>query len=471
LIRYHLPDIIRGTKGTLVSNAEGAELFTGISIDSRTTGPGEIFFALRGPNHDGHDYIRKSWENGAALAVVDSKAPLIARKLAPIPTLFVEDTGKALWDLSSYWRERHPVTALAIVGSVGKTTTREMMALIISRIGPCLRNPGNYNNQIGLPLTILGLDEKDRYAVLELGANTPGEIRQLGSLIRPTGAVVTQIGWAHLEGFGTPENLAAEKMSIIEELPESGWCALNLDDPNQEDGRRMFSRRLVTYGFGNADVTARDIVFNGLETVFTLVTSQGEREIRLKALGRHFVQNALAAVAGCLPLEVTLDEIAASLAEWKAVAQRGTIFSPMPGVRFVDDTYNANPLSVRAALDSLVASSGEDVTVAVLGEMKELGGFDREGHLAIGRAAAEAGVDYLLPVGARGGLIADGALDGGMDPSRVKVCATESEAVSVLDSILTRGTWVLFKGSRAARVERIMEAFLHGGAAQDTGGI
>jgi len=470
-MRYHLPDIIQGSKGTLVTSAEGPEWFTGISIDSRTVKPGEVFFALRGPSHDGHDHIREAWEKGAAMAVVDSRSPLLAGKLAPIPTLFVEDTGKALWDLSGYWRSRHQVTALAVVGSVGKTTTREMMALIISRIGPCLRNPGNYNNQIGLPLTLLALDEKDRYAVLEIGANMPGEVRQLGSLIQPQGAVVTRIGWAHLEGFGTPEKLAAEKMSIIEELPESGWCALNADDPNQKAYRDQAPCRVVTYGFGKAEVTARGIDYNGPETAFTLVTEQGEREIRLKAPGKHSVENALAAVAGCLPLGITLEEITAGLTEWTAFEKRGTVLTPMPGVYFIDDTYNANPLSVQAALDGLLQSGREGVTVAVLGEMKELGEFDHEGHLMIGRASAEAGVDYLVPVGERAGLIARGALDAGMDPSKVKVCATEGEAIAALDSILTRGTWVLFKGSRAARVEKIMEAFLHGSPARDTKGV
>lgn len=471
MIRYHLRDIIKGTMGTLVSNAEGAEWFTGISIDSRTTKPGQIFFALRGPFHDGHDYIRDSWKKGAVMAVVDSTTPLIAEKLAPIPTLFVEETGKALWDLSGYWRDRHPITALAVVGSVGKTTTKEMMALIISTIGPCFRNPGNYNNEIGLPLSLLRLDEKDRYAVLEIGANMPGEIKHLGSLIQPQGAVMTSIGWAHLEGFKTHEVLVAEKMSILEELPSSGWCALNSDDPNQDKYKDKARCRVVTYGFENADITAHDIVSTGGETVFKLRTTHGEGTVRLKALGRHFVQNALAAVAGSLPLGVTIEQIVEGLAQWAPVEQRGGVLSPMPGVHFIDDTYNANPLSVQTALEALAQSGGAGVTVAVLGEMKELGDYHAEGHIMIGQAAADTGVDYLLPVGAEAQLIAQGALERGMDPSRVRICVTEDQAVSTLRDLLTNGTWVLFKGSRVAKVEKVMEAFFHGKTASDTGGV
>jgi UDP-N-acetylmuramoyl-tripeptide--D-alanyl-D-alanine ligase len=471
LIRYHIRDIVKGTGGTLVSNAEGAEWFTGISTDSRTTGPGQVFFALRGHYHDGHDYIKESWKKGAAMAVVDSRTPLVADKLAPIPTLFVEDTGKALWDLSSYWRDRHPVTALAVVGSVGKTTTKEMAASVISTIGPCLRNPGNYNNQIGLPLSLMALDEKDRYAVLEIGANMPGEIRLLGSLVRPEGAVITQIGWAHLEGFGAPEVLEAEKMSILEELPQSGWCALNVDDPIQVEHKTKARCKVMTYGLKDADVTAGGIAFDGGDTVFTLRTPQGESKIRLKAFGKHFVQNALAAVAVSIPLGVTVEQAAVGLEEWTPVEQRGEIFSPMPGIHFIDDTYNANPLSVRTALESLAQSGEDGVTVAVLGEMKELGGYHREGHIMIGRAAAETGTGYLLAVGTEAGLIAQGALENGMDPARVKICETEEEAISTLDSLLESGMWVLFKGSRVARVERIMEAFGRGEAAIDTGGV
>lgn len=470
MIRYRLRDIVEGTKGTLITNAEGADSFTGISIDSRTTKPGQVFLALRGELHDGHDFIRESWKKGAVLAVVDSKIPLDTGDLAPIPTILVEDTKKALWDLSSYWRDRHPVTTLAVVGSVGKTTIKEMMASIISTVGPCLRNPGNYNNDIGLPLSLMELDEHHRYAVLEIGANTPGEIRHLGALVSPAGAVITRIGWAHLEGFGTPDALIAEKMSIIDELPPSGWCAINADDPNQGAYRCHAPCVLVTYGSDDADVTASEVISTGSETTFLLRTPQGSERIKLKAFGKHFVENALAAVAGIVPLDLPMELVANGLVNWTPVQQRGGILSPKPGVHFIDDTYNANPLSVKTALANLAQMNQEGTTVAVLGEMKELGDYHREGHVTIGQTAAQEGIDYLIPVGSQAHLIAEGALEKGMDPSRVKVCETDDEAVRTLDELLTSGTWVLFKGSRAAGVEKIMEAFLHREPSTNTGG-
>ena len=363
------------------------------------------------------------------------------------------------------------MTAIAVVGSVGKTTAKEMLFSIISTAGPCLRNPGNYNNDIGLPLSLMEIDEHHRYAVLEIGASSPGEIRRLAALVKPEGAVMTRIGWAHLEGFGTPEALVAEKMSILEELPSTGWCAVNSDDPSQEAFHGKARCSLVTYGFGGADVSAEEVSFANGKTAFTLRTSHGCEKVQLKSFGRHFVEDALAAVAGTLSLGIPMELIVNGLTNWMPVRQRGEIISPVPGVHFIDDTYNANPLSVQTALTGLAQLSQEGITVAVLGEMKELGSYHREGHLMIGRAAAGLGIDYLLPVGAEAALIAEGALKEGMAPSRVKVCPTEEEAVRVLDDLLTPGMWVLFKGSRAARMETIMETFLHREPSTNTGGF
>ena len=471
MIRFRLRDIVEGTRGALVSNAEGAECFTGVSIDSRTTRPGQVFFALRGKVHDGHDFIRESWKKGAVMAVIDTGIFPPPGKLAPIPTVLVEDTSQALFDFAAYWRGKHTVSAVAVVGSVGKTTTREMLFSIFSTAGPCLRNPENFNNDIGLPLTLLQLEDHHRYAVLEIGANSPGEIRNLGALVRPTGAVITRIGWAHLEGFGTPEALAAEKISILEELPADGWCAVNGGDPFQAEVCARARCSLVTYGFGGEDVSADEVSFSGSQTEFTLRTPEGKERVRLKAAGRHFVENAVAAVAGALPLGISMELVISGLSKWTPVEHRGGIISPMPGVHFIDDTYNANPLSVQTALTGLAQLSQEGITVAVLGGMEELGNYHREGHLRIGEIAANLGIDYLLPVGGPADLVAQGALRGGMDPSRVKVCNTAEEAIHILDDLLTPGMWVLFKGSRASRMEDIMKIFLQREPSTNTGGF
>jgi UDP-N-acetylmuramoyl-tripeptide--D-alanyl-D-alanine ligase len=437
----------------------GPELFTGVSIDSRTVESGEVFFALRGTFHDGHDHLREAWERGATLLVVNSNVNVEDVKLAPAPMIVVEDTVKALQSLASYWRGRHTLPVLAVTGSVGKTTTKEMMASILSTTGPCLKNPGNFNNHIGLPLSLLELADYHQSAVLEIGANLPGEVRYLTSLLKPVAAVLTRIGWAHLEGFKTSEKLVAEKGSVLEELPESGWCAINADDPNQSDLLKRAACDVITYGIGSGDVTAEGIILSEEETSFILILPTGKERIHLRGFGKHFVENALAAVASTLPLQVSVEQMVAGLSTWRPANGRGEISSPFPGVHFIDDTYNANPLSVQAALASLAQLNYEGVTVAVLGEMKELGDFFEDGHVQVGSDVARLGIDYLIAVGPAAHLIARGAREKGMNPARINECTNNDEAVLSLESLLTEGVWVLFKGSRAAKMEQIMEPF------------
>ena len=471
MTRFHLKDILAGTGGSLISSAVGPELFTGVSIDSRSVKPGEIFFALRGESLDGHDYLREAWERGAALTVVNGNAPLENMRLAPVPMVVVEDTLKALQTMASYWRNRHTLPVLAVTGSVGKTTTKEMIASILSTTGPCLKNPGNFNNHIGLPLSMLELSDYHRYAVLEIGANLPGEVRYLSSLLKPIAAVITRIGWAHLEGFKTTEKLVAEKGSVLEEIPESGWCAINADDPNQAGFPRRAACEVVTYGIGSGDVTAEGILLSEQETSFILVLPSGKERVHLRAFGKHFVENALAAVALTLSLEISVEQVVAGLSAWRPAVGRGGISSPRPGVHFIDDTYNANPLSVQAALASLAQLSQEGVTVAVLGEMKELGDFFEGGHTQAGNDAARMGIDYLIAVGPAAHLIAGGAREGGMDQARILECENNKAAARSLEPLLTEGVWVLFKGSRAAKMEQIIEPFSENMARAGSGGF
>ena len=459
MIRIQLKDILKGTGGTLISSAVGPDLFTGVSIDSRTVQPGEVFFALSGEFHDGHDHLRDAWEQGAALAVVDGRNAGDAAKLAPIPMVVVKDTLKALQTMASWWRDRHTLPVITIVGSVGKTTTKEMIASILSTTGPCLKNQGNLNNHIGLPLSLLQIEDFHNYAVLEIGANLPGEVRYLASLLKPVAAVLTRIGWAHLEGFGTLENLIEEKGSVLEEIPGSGWCAINADDPNQAGFAKKTSCEVITYGVGSGDVSAEGIILSGEETSFVITLPSGRERVNLKGFGKHFVENALAAVAATLPLQLPIEQVVSGLSSWKPSEGRGGISCPLPGVHFIDDTYNANPLSVQAALASLAHLSQEGVTVAVLGEMKELGDFFENGHIKAGSDTARLGIDYLVAVGPAAHLIARGARKEGMDPDRIIECVNNSEAILSLEPLLINGVWVLFKGSRAAKMEQIIALF------------
>lgn len=470
MIRHHLRDIIAGTGGTLITRADGPSLFTGISVDSRTVRPGQVFFAIRGENHDGHDHLKEASDRGAALAVVDSEFDADPKRVPPMALAVVRDTVKALQGLAGHWRGLRDVPLIAVVGSVGKTTTKEMAASVISTMGPCLKNPGNLNNHIGLPLSLMELSDFHRYAVVELGSNTLGEIALLSSISKPVGAVITRLGWAHLEGFGDPDSLLREKGSVLDELPRSGWCALNTNDPGFGRLRERAECTIVEYGFDSGDVTASEIQL-GVETSFVLKTPSGREQVTLKAFGKHFVENALAAVAGALPLGVSQEQITGALHNWRPMQQRGRIFEPRPGISFIDDTYNANPLSVETALESLAALRSKGVTVAVLGEMKELGEFSAEGHTRVGAAAGRLGVDYLVVVGESAGLAAEGARGAGMDKERVFVCRDDVDAARTLSPLLAPGVWVLFKGSRAARMEKIMERLTESDLPAEAGGF
>ena len=470
MIKYHLKDIIAGTGGALITSADGPSLLTGISIDSRTVKSGQVFFAIRGEFHDGHDHLKEAYDSGAVLAVVDSNFKALADRIPPSALIVVEDTIEALQFLAAYWRSRFDIPLVAVVGSVGKTTTKEMAAQVISTMGPCLKNEGNLNNHIGLPLSLMDLSDYHRYAVLELGANIPGEIRLLSSIARPNAAVITRLGWAHLEGFGDPESLIQEKSSVLDELPASGWCALNTDDPRYDELKNRANCDVIGYGLESGEVRASEISL-GEVTSFVLETPSGSERVHLKTFGRHFIENALAAVAVALPFGIPIEKMVSGLDVWNPLEQRGRIIEPQPGVFFIDDTYNANPLSMETALSSLSALRSEGVTVAVLGEMKELGKFSDEGHAYVGGAAGKLGIDYLVAVGESAGLVAKGALLAGMEAEKVIECQNENDAVKALTGLLAPGVWILFKGSRAARMERIMAYFTGDQIPAEAGGF
>jgi UDP-N-acetylmuramoyl-tripeptide--D-alanyl-D-alanine ligase len=459
MTRFHLSRLLAGTGGTLLTSAVGDSLFTGVSTDSRTVRPGEVFFALRGPRHDGADHLRDAWEKGGAAAVVPLSLSADPARIPPIPLVAVPDPLAALQSFAAAWRASHAVTAVAVTGSVGKTTTKDMTAALLSLAAPTAKTEGNLNNHIGLPLTLLGIDDHHRFAVLEMGASAPGEIARLAALARPDAAVITRLGWAHLGGFGGHEALVAEKGSVLELLPAEGWCALPFDDPAFPVLSSRARCRVVAYGIGGGEVRAEGIE-TGESTSFTLVTPAGNARVTLRGFGRHFVENALAAVAAALPAHVAPDEAAAALSAWEPAQRRGGVIAAGTEVRFIDDTYNANPLSMEVALQTLAAVRERGVTVAVLGGMAELGEWAREGHLAVGETAARLCIDYLVGVGPEAGLYAEGARRGGMAPGRILEFPDHEAARAGVLPLLVPGAWVLFKGSRAAGMEELMNGLL-----------
>jgi UDP-N-acetylmuramoyl-tripeptide--D-alanyl-D-alanine ligase len=441
-----LAEIAAATGGRLTGANAG---FSGVSIDSRTLEPGELFFALRGERVDGHAFAGAAAARGAAGAVVERAVD------APLPQVVVRDAVAALGALAQAWRSRFDLTVVGVGGSNGKTTTKELLASVLVGAGPTLATRGNLNNQLGVPLTILGLEPAHRYAVIEMGANHPGEIAALAAIAQPTIALVTNAGDEHLEGFGDLAGVAHAEGEMFAALPPSGVAVINADDPFHDLWQTM-ARCARRIGFGMdapAEVRATGpqsrIESGAFVTVFTLVVANAQARVRLGLAGRHNVLNALGAAAAAHAAGVPLATIVAGLERMCPVRGRLQLMEGPHGAWLIDDSYNANPSSVRAGIDVLCSLPGEHWLV--LGEMAELGAHTEASHTGIGDYARRAGVSRLFALGAaaRHAVAAFGARASWFDDM-----ARLGDAVA---ADLDAGVTVLIKGSRVNRLERVVD--------------
>lgn len=417
--------------------------FHGVGIDSRLLNVDELFVALPGEHCDGHTFLPAAAERGAAGA-------LVTRAVDDLPCVEVADTRDALGQLARAWRARMSVAVIGVTGSNGKTTVKELIAAILTRAGPTLATSGNYNNHIGVPLTLFGLGSEHRYAVIEMGANHPQEIAYLSSLAVPEVGVVTNAAAAHLEGFGSIEGVATAKGELFAALPDDGIAVINVDDPFASLWRDMAgSRRTIGFGLAStADVTASDV----RESRFALQLAGDSREVQLSLPGRHNVLNALAAAACAHALDIGIDDIAAGLQAVQPVAGRTQWKTTEAGARLMDDSYNANPASLTAALDLLATEPGE--RWLVLGDMGELGDQAMVLHRGVAELANAAGVTRLYTLGPLAAL----ATEGFNGDARVfdDVDALIADARSGLGEQVT----CLVKGSRAMGMERVVNALV-----------
>jgi UDP-N-acetylmuramoyl-tripeptide--D-alanyl-D-alanine ligase len=419
--------------------------FRGVSTDTRQLQPGSLFVALRGENHDGHDYLDTARELGAAAAAVSR-----VTKTA-LPLLEVADTRLALGRLATWWRAQFSLPVVAVTGSNGKTTVRTMTHAILSRTGRTLATQGNLNNDIGLPLTLFRLDPEDRYAVIEMGANHPGEINYLASIAQPDIAVVTNAGPAHLEGFGNLEGVARAKGELFARLGAQGIAIINADDRYAWLWRELAAHcRIVEFGLRAEAAVRADWRGDVGGSRMALKTPWGDAELHLPLPGRHNVLNALAASAAALAAGAALDAVVAGLETLSPVAGRFTVHRLAQGVTVIDDTYNANPASLQAAIEVLATAGGE--TWLVLGDMGELGAGARELHAEAGRRARAAGVDRLFTLGELSRAAAESF---GGDAA---VFDTVDGLIDALRSEAHDGLHVLVKGSRRMRMERVVQA-------------
>lgn len=452
---FTVEDVVRGTQGALVGGDLGVPV-TGVGIDSRTLGLGEAFFAIRGHHLDGHAFLREAAARGASCLVVHS----LPDDLPPsAPAVLVDDTTRALGRLASYHRARFTIPVAAVTGSNGKTTTKEMMAAVLGALGSVLKPESSFNNQWGLPLTLLRLAPEHRAVTLELGANTPGEIAALAEISRPTVGVVTLVATAHTEFFGSLDGVAAEKGALVRAIPREGTVVLNADDPRVIAMRALSRARVLTFSRRpGADVSAVGAAEETTEGVrFTLEVGGGRRTVALHFTGRHNVVNALAAAGAGRALGLPLDAIAQGLAAARPVKGR-CVWRRAGSIRILDDTYNANPVSIRAALETIAAATDCRRRLVVLGDMLELGAISEEAHREAGRAVAASGAAEFVGVGRRMLVAVEAARAAGLGESHH--AATFEDTVALLLKRLAPGDALLVKGSRGMRMERVVDALV-----------
>lgn len=424
--------------------------FTSVSTDTRTLQPGALFVALSGPNFDGHDFVSAAVDRQAAAALVARPVPL------DIPQVVVADPLAALSRFALAWRRHFSIPVIGVTGSNGKTTTKEIIGAILSQLGPCLVTRGNLNNHIGVPLMLLELTADHRFAVIEMGANHLGEIAHLASIAEPTIGVVTNAGAAHLEGFGSLDAVASGKGELFKALPANGVAVVNADDKYAAQWRdNRAADTLFTFGFEQpANFTAHKVQASGDEggfkIDFELVTPFGARRASLGLGGLHNLRNALGAAAAAAAAGAALDDLVAGLARVRAVAGRLELKPALNGAFLVDDSYNANPSSLKAGLDTFKSFGG--ARWLILGDMMELGDSADELHAEVGRYAKQAGITRLLAIGKRSHFAVAAFGEG------ARWFADMDALIAAARSALAPGVAVLIKGSRSNRLERVTNA-------------
>lgn len=460
------PDrLIKATGGVFLCN-HSDNLFDGVSIDSRKTGKKDLFVAIRGENHDGHTFINDLVESGVKGLIINEEKkadfPVEAWNKKGITCIAVKDTITALGALANSQRIEAGVKVVAITGSNGKTSTRAMTASIFSQRFITHATSGNFNNEIGLPLTLLKLGYQHEWAVVELGMNAPGEIERLGRICMPDIGVITNVGTAHLEGLGSIENIARAKGEILSTINTNGTAVINAAIPLFSELIKEMGPDLFVFGESeNANVKASSIsVTNGFVR-FQLTIGQESATVTLKTPGVFMVPNALAAASAGVLAGFSIEEIKHGLENFTPVKGRMTIIKTDSGLNLIDDTYNANPDSMMAAITTLKKLTGKGRSFLVAGDMLELGEGTVKLHEQIGSFAAGSGIENLCITGRNAEHVSKGAQNSGMS-SEFIFTGTKKEIITNLSKKLNKGDWILIKGSRSMAMEEIVKELSKG---------
>jgi UDP-N-acetylmuramoyl-tripeptide--D-alanyl-D-alanine ligase len=453
---------VAAVTGGRVIEGDAQQAIGHVSIDSRTVGAGDFFVAIRGERFDGHQFVTDALAKGAAGALVEgAPAALPAGEERPAPVLIqVSDTTRALQDVARDVRRRSKAKVVAITGSAGKTTTKEVAAEFLAARYTVFRNKGNLNNHIGLPLSLLELRARPEVAVVELGMNHPGEIRTLVGIAEPDVRVWTNVGDAHVGFFADADAIADAKAEILDHARPADTLVVNADDARVAARVSGFAGRVVTFGLDpRAHVRASRVELRGLDgSAADVHTPSGDVHIETPLLGAGNLANVLAATAVAVEFDVPLAEVARRAAALRPAHHRGELLRLPGGITLVDDSYNSSPAALKRALETIALATGSARKVAVLGEMLELGDHTATLHQECGRAAAAAGLDLLIAVG---GLparcLADAAIQAGMPPQAVLAVRTKEEAADAALKRIRAGDLVLVKGSRSIGTDLVVE--------------
>ena len=455
MIRLKLSEIIEATGGKLLSG-DSSITVAEISTNSRKISNDCLFLALKGERFDGNDFIADAFENGAVAVLTDRDPGNIPGK----SLVKVGDTLKALHDIASYIRDRFAIPFIGITGSVGKTSTKEMIACALGAKYNVLKNEGNYNNEIGVPLTIFRLEPGHEAAVIEMGMSGFGEIRALTRFVRPQVGIITNIGMSHIEKLGSRQDILRAKLELLEGLQPDGLLILNGDDVLLSGVKGLLDVRTVSYGLEeSADYQAYNIRSRGEKGIdFNIVLDGKEHTVHVPAPGVHNVYNALAALAAGRELHIPAETLIGGIAGYSPGNMRLNIIKSS-GLTIINDAYNASPQSVKAAIDVLNEIEANR-RIAVLGDMLELGSWSTDAHKETGEYAAGSSTDLIITVGEAAAHIADGAIEAGLPRSGIAVLANNDEAVRYLRNIIRQGDAILVKGSRGMMMEEIVDSLI-----------
>jgi len=462
-MQWTVAKLVEATRGELLQGAADS-LVGAICTDTRSIKAGDCFVALPGENHDGHDFIPQAVAKQACALLL---ARVDANHGIPAGTAVIKtpDTLYALGELARYLRRQYSIPVVGITGSNGKTSTKEMIAAILGINQSVLKNTGNLNNLIGAPLTLLSMNESHQAAVIEMGINVFGEMQRLVEITQPTVGLVTNIHPAHLQGLQSPEHILAEKGKLLESLGQDQLAVINHDDERLRAFATGLKARTLSYSMHDAGVAvhlAGPITFDGGASVFPINLEGKRLVIRAAILGAHQVQNALAAAALAYGMGHSAETISEGLSRHRAVQQRMELRQLPNGNVLVDDTYNANPMSMLAAVRATLEASHKSPVIAVLGEMRELGPESRKLHRDLGRQIGGLGISRLITLGEFAAAIDEGAQEAGMARSACHHAQDHDEIVALLKSRPVKDSWILVKGSRGMTMERVVKGLLDG---------